>query len=94
MTETATDPIGAAFADVLARELPGVVVRLAASLGPVAYSVAEVARRLDVSEPTVYRLIRAGRLTVIPHLPKTRVAASALDDFMRGRDLGRYPGQF
>jgi hypothetical protein len=84
MTDTA-DPIGRAVADALVRVLPGVVDQLAGTLGPRAYSVAEVADRLGVSKQTVYNLIRAGRLDTIPHLPMTRVAARALDAFLTGR---------
>ena len=93
MTDTATtDPISravaVAVADALARELPGAIDRMATAGGPRAYSVADVAKRLDVSPQTVYLLIRSGHLPAIPHLPRTRIAAAALDAFMAGRRTG------
>jgi len=77
------DAIEQALADALAHSLPDVVDRLAATAGPRAYSVEQVADRLDVSVQTVYRLIAAGHLATVPHLKPARVAASALDDFLR-----------
>jgi excisionase family DNA binding protein len=43
-----------------------------------------VAERLQVSDDTVYRLIAAGHLQTVPHLPKKRIPQEALDRFMRG----------
>jgi excisionase family DNA binding protein len=48
--------------------------------------VAQVAQRLHVSTQTVYRLVRAGTLATVPHLSPPRIAASTLEDFMRGRN--------
>lgn len=73
-----SEAIGAALRDTL----PTVVDDLVAVGGPRAYSVAEVARRLDVSTDTVRRLIAAGHLVTVPHLSPTRVAARTLDAFL------------
>jgi excisionase family DNA binding protein len=80
------DLIERAVADALTATLPGVVDRLAELGGPRAYSVAQVAQRLHVSTQTVYRLVRAGTLATVPHLSPPRIAASTLEDFMRGRN--------
>jgi excisionase family DNA binding protein len=53
--------------------------------GPRAYSVAEVAERLKVSEATVYRLIKDGYLPTVPHLNPLRVATVTLDEFLAGK---------
>lgn len=84
MSDGPLDAIERAVADALSNTLPGVVDRLAIIGGPRAYSVHEVAVRLDVSDQTVYRLIQAGRLPVVPHLNPQRIAASALDTFLAG----------
>jgi excisionase family DNA binding protein len=79
------DAIEAAVAVALANTLPGVVDQLAESAGPRAYSVTQVAERLEVSESTVRRLIADGHLAVVPHLSPVRVAAIALDEFLAGK---------
>ena len=58
--------------------------RLLERSGPRAYSPLEVAERLGVSDDTVYRLILDGHLPTVPHLPRKRVPAAALEAFMRG----------
>jgi hypothetical protein len=78
------DLIEQAVTDALVSALPLALDRLVELGGPRAYSVAGVADRLEVSEPTVRRLIRAGTLATVPHLSPPRVAASTLDDFLRG----------
>lgn len=52
--------------------------------GPRAYSAAEVADRLGVSDETVYRLVRAGHLRKVPHLIRIRIAEDELARFMAG----------
>ena len=84
MTPSPSDVIGRAVADALLIALPGVVDQLAASAGPRAYSVADVADRLDVSTSTVYRLIRDGRLPTVPNLTPPRISAAALVDYLAG----------
>lgn len=79
------DAIEQAMAEALSNALPGVVDRLATIGGPRAYTVAQVASRLEVSEPTVRRLVRSGRLPRVPHLEPLRVAASTLDEFLAGK---------
>ncbi|HWC39644.1 MAG TPA: helix-turn-helix domain-containing protein [Acidimicrobiales bacterium] len=82
------DAIGDAFtqilAEALARVLPGVVDQLAVAGGPRAYSVAQVAERLSVSDSTVLRHIRAGHLRTVPHLSPQRISAHALEEFLAG----------
>jgi excisionase family DNA binding protein len=85
MTVGPLDAIERAVADALVNTLPGVVDRLAALAGPHAYSVTHVAERLSVSEQTVYRLIRDGHLTAVPHLKPVRIAASVVDEFLAGK---------
>jgi excisionase family DNA binding protein len=85
MTVGPLDALEQALADALAHTLPGVVDRLAGLAGPRAYSVAQVAERLDVSDKTVYRLIGAGHLPTVPHLNPARIAAVALDEFLAGK---------
>ena len=85
MTDRPLDTLERAVADALANTLPGVIDTLAGLGGPRAYSVAQVAERLDVSEATVRRLIDAGHLTTVPHLNPKRIAMTALDDFMAGK---------
>jgi excisionase family DNA binding protein len=84
-----TTPLETSFermvADALADALPAVVDRLIATSGPRAYTVHQVAERLEVSEQTVYRLIRAGDLAAVPHLSPVRVAATELTEFLAGR---------
>ena len=69
---------------VVVEALERATARLLDAAGPRAYTAAEVAERLGVSDDTVYRLINDGRLPVIPHLPKRRVSVEALALFMRG----------
>ncbi|MBO0863487.1 MAG: helix-turn-helix domain-containing protein [Mycobacterium sp.] len=71
-----------AIAAALTASLPGVIDQLTDVAGPRAYSVATVANRLDVSEPTIYRLIKCGLLPTVPHLNPTRIAAAALEKFL------------
>ncbi|HEY2300797.1 MAG TPA: helix-turn-helix domain-containing protein [Acidimicrobiales bacterium] len=78
------DALEQALADALARSLPDLLDRLEAA-NTRAYSVAEVAERLDVSESTVRRLIGAGHLPTVPHLTPQRIAGCALDDFLAGK---------
>lgn len=85
MTAGPLDRIEQAIADALANALPGVVDQLAATAGPRAYSVRQVSERLGVSEATVYRLVKAGAIPAVPHLPTIRIAASALDEFLAGK---------
>jgi hypothetical protein len=82
--ESPADPIGRAIADTLRDVLPLVAAELADSGGPRAYSVTQVADRLGVSEPTVRRLIRSGRLATVPHLSPPRVSGATLADFLAG----------
>lgn len=86
MSDGLLDAIERAIADSLAARLPAVVDRLAEVGGPRAYSVAEVAARLDLSEASVRRLIAAGHLPTVPHLNPQRIAASALDHFLSRRE--------
>jgi len=83
---TQAGPIEQAVTIALAATLPTVVDALAAMGGPRAYSVEQIAERLDVSRQTIYRLIRNGDLAAVPHLTPIRIAASTLDDFLRARD--------
>jgi excisionase family DNA binding protein len=83
-----TDAIEQAVVDALTATLPGVVDRLAEAGGPRAYSVAHVAERLEVSEPTVRRLIHRGYIATVPHLSPVRVSASALEDFLDKQAAG------
>jgi excisionase family DNA binding protein len=76
------DALARAVADTLTQTLPIVVDRLAEVGGPRAYSVAQVADRLGLSEMTVRRLIADGHLPTVPHLNPQRVAASALAEFL------------
>ena len=48
-------------------------------------SVAQVADRLDISESSVRRLINDGLLPAVPHVNPTRIAATALDEFLAGK---------
>ena len=77
---TAADALEVVVVEALERA----TARLLDNAGPRAYSTAEVADRLGVSDDTVNRLINAGYLPVVPHLPKRRVSVEALDRFMRG----------
>jgi excisionase family DNA binding protein len=79
------DAIEQALAEALTKALPVAVDQLATIGGPRAYTVAQVAGRLDVSETTVRRLIHDGHLAAVPHLNPTRVAAQALDEFLAGK---------
>jgi excisionase family DNA binding protein len=82
MTAGPLDALEQAVAEALANTLPAVVDRLAAQAGPRAYSVAQVAERLDLSETTIRKLIRDGHLRTVPHLNPQRIAATALDEFL------------
>lgn len=53
--------------------------------GPRAYSVAEVAERLSVSQRTVYRLIEDGYLHRLPHVSLPRIAKPELEAFIAAR---------
>jgi excisionase family DNA binding protein len=85
MTAGPLDTLERAVADALANTLPGVIDQLAQLGGPRAYSVAQVADRLEVSEATVRRLIDAGHLSTVPHLNPKRIAVAALDEFLAGK---------
>ncbi|HEY2301812.1 MAG TPA: helix-turn-helix domain-containing protein [Acidimicrobiales bacterium] len=85
MTAGPLDAIERAVADAVTHALPGVVDRLAEIGGPRAYSVHQVAERLEVSDNTVYRLISEGHLSTVPHLNPARVAATELDEFLAGK---------
>lgn len=85
MTDTITDALTRAITEALAASLPGVVNRLAEIGGPRAYSIPEVAERLDLSDTTVRKLIADGHLPTVPHLNPMRVAAAALDEFLAGK---------
>jgi excisionase family DNA binding protein len=82
MSDALLDSIERAIEDALRLTLPGVVDRLAEVGGPRAYSVAQVAERLSLSEPTVRRLIHDGLLPTVPHLSPARIAATALEEFL------------
>lgn len=85
MTAGSLDALEAAVADALTAALPAALDRLAAAAGPRAYTVAQVADRLEVSEATIRRLIDAGRLLTVPYLNPKRIAVTALDDFLAGK---------
>jgi hypothetical protein len=85
MSERPVDAIERAIADAICEVLPGLLDRLAELAGPRAYAVPEVAKRLDLAESTIYKLISDGVLPTVPHLPAKRIASRALDDFMAGR---------
>jgi hypothetical protein len=89
VTPRPLDAIERAVADALASTLPGVIDQLAEIGGPRAYSVHEVAVRLDLSDQQVYRLIHAGHLLPVPHLSPQRIADSALKAFLAGEQLPR-----
>lgn len=84
MTVGPLDAIEQALAEALTKALPVAVDQLAIIGGPRAYTVAQVAVRLDVSETTVRRLIYDGHLLAVPHLNPTRIAARTLDRFLAG----------
>lgn len=71
-----------AIEQAIADALTAAADRLAEVSGPRAYSVPQVAERLDVSEQTVRRLIHAGHLPTVPHLNPWRISAAALDEFL------------
>lgn len=89
MTDRPLDAIERALADALVSALPAALDRLVELGGPRAYRLAEVADRLEVSEPTVRRMVADGRLETVPHLSPPRVAASTLEAFLRGRPARR-----
>lgn len=82
MSDALLDAIERAIEEALEHSLPGVVDRLVEVGGPRAYSVLDVAERLNLSEPSVRRLIAAGYIQTVPHLNPTRIAASELDEFL------------
>jgi AraC-like DNA-binding protein len=82
VSDALLEAIERAIEEALEHSLPGVVDRLAEVGGPRAYSVAQVAERLNLSEPSVRRLIAADYIQTVPHLNPTRVAATALDEFL------------
>jgi excisionase family DNA binding protein len=84
MTATSVDTLARALADALADAVADAYDRLPPA-GPRAYSVAEVAERLDVSDSTVRRLIATGHLATVAHLHPVRVAAATLDEFLAGK---------
>jgi excisionase family DNA binding protein len=51
-----------------------------------AFTVADVARLLSVSKPTVYRSIQLGELKAIKVLTRTLVLRPDLDDFLKSRE--------
>jgi len=55
---------------------------------PILYGVATVARLLQISESSVYRMIRKGELKAIRTGPKKgfRVPAPALEEFLKRRN--------
>jgi excisionase family DNA binding protein len=55
-------------------------------LGPVAYDVPEVLRRLGVTRPTIYRFLRSGELRSFRLGSRRLVSAEALADFIRSRE--------
>ena len=71
-----------AIADGVTKAFDQAIERAADLVEPRAYSIVEVAERLGVSDQTVYRLITAGHLRVVPHLKPARIAASTLLDFL------------
>jgi len=76
-------PTGDLIERAVGNALAAAVERVAATSGPRAYSVEQVANLLGVSRRTVYRLISDGKLPAVPHLTPLRIAASTLDDFLR-----------
>jgi excisionase family DNA binding protein len=79
------DLIERAIGEALRNALPGVLDDLAKMGGPRAYSVAEVADRLGVTEPTVRKLIHEGHLATVPHLSPTRISAVVLAEYLEGK---------
>lgn len=73
-----------ALTGALSAQLPVVLERLADMGGPRAYSVAQVAERLGVSDSTIYTLIHDGRLRTVPHLSPYRISVKALAEFLAG----------
>jgi excisionase family DNA binding protein len=82
VSDSLTEAIERAIEGALEHSLPGVVDRLVDVGGPRAYSVLEVADRLNLSEPSVRRLIAAGYIQTVPHLNPARIAARELDEFL------------
>lgn len=74
-----------ALAAALVKVLPAVLEELGAVAVPRAFSVPQVAAQLDVSEQTVYRLIRSDDLATVPHLNPQRIAGRTLEDFLAGK---------
>jgi excisionase family DNA binding protein len=89
VSDALLESIERAIEEALERSLPGVVDRLVEVGGPRAYSVTQVAVRLNLSEPTVRRHIASGALQTVPHVSPTRVAATALDEFLSKRATER-----
>jgi excisionase family DNA binding protein len=73
-----------ALTAALEKVLPRVIEQMATVVGPRAYSVATVAKQLDVSDQTIYRLIDSDVLPVVPHMTPKRIAAGALEAFLAG----------
>ena len=59
---------------------------LRTDVGPVAYDVPEVLRRLGVTRPTIYRFLRSGELRSFRLGSRRLVSAEALADFIRSRE--------
>ena len=74
-----------ALTAALEKVLPRVLEQMATALGPRAYSVADVAKQLDVSDQTIYRLIESDVLPAVPHLNPKRIASGALEAFLAGK---------
>ena len=55
-------------------------------VGPVAYDVPEVLRRLGVTRPTIYRFLRSGELRSFRLGSRRLVSAEALAEFIRSRE--------
>jgi len=42
----------------------------------------EAARRMNVSRPTIYRLVKCGRLKVVPLMGVNRIVLSSIDNYV------------
>ena len=47
----------------------------------------DAARRMGVSRMTIYRLVKAGRLRVVPLLGVNRIALSSVEDYANGKGV-------
>lgn len=56
---------------------------------PLVYSVCQVAKLLDISRNTAYRLIRSKKLRSIRIGRQIRIPRSALDDYLNGMEPGK-----